>query len=311
MPPHQPACPHSHALHARSTCGKLNPVNSLDTHAPQDPDAGAYASHHTGAPPPWGATPGRDTYPESDQRGAPTAGAAGTSLSFGSMPAGSRSATPPPGLYAPPACNPGAPPNAGAMGAPARGGGGVGRATDGGGGGGGGGPAAHDNSVLPESTPAPVADPAEASMLATYLRLVQETHGSEAAATAAASSGAGGSPGGGAYAAAAAQLLSAPYTAPPGGRAPSSRSSSRPASADAHRARGAAAAVAAGGGDAGGGGSEVVSSMLGFIKERKLATNNPPQRRPSAGGDSTASSASSSAGSKGSMKIWIQPSGES
>jgi hypothetical protein len=217
------------------------------------------------------------------------AGAAG--LSFGTLAAHDAAALQPATTYAPPPCNPAAP-----------------AATGGGGG------AAHPNSgtpsgigrpvvePLPESTPAPVADPAEALMLATYLRLVQETHGQEAAAVAAASSAphAGGVP----------PPAPAAHTPPPlasAPRAPSSRPSSRPASAGPQsQPRSGGSAADLGAGDAAAG--EVVSNMLGFIRDRKLATNNPP-RRTSLGSESAGSSVSSSAGSKGSMKIWIQPSG--
>ncbi|GBF97607.1 hypothetical protein Rsub_10743 [Raphidocelis subcapitata] len=225
-------------------------------------------------------------------------------------------------LYAPPPCNPSAPP----AGMRANGGG----ASSGGAGGGGplrGSPFQQQPNDLPEATPAPLSDPGEALMLATYLRLVRETHGSEAAAAAAASSAvtlSDGSSAGlgllglhGGAAAAALRSLSRP----------SSRPSSRPASADAVGVHHASSLMPHGGGSgpvggelpyaadlaaghdggAPGGGDELVSSMLGFIRDRKLATINPPQRRPN--GDSSASSSSSGGNRSSTMKIWIQPSG--
>jgi hypothetical protein len=252
-----------------------------------------------------------DTFADRDQQQA--AAAAALLLQRGAAPAGAggghlyRRAGP--HSYAPPACNPPAPPSGrghssgGGGGGMLVGAGGAVRAAGGGGGGAGQG--------LPESTPAPVADPTEAAYLEAYLQLVRETHGTEAAAAAAASSGATGQ--GGAPAAA---LASVYGCLPPPSR-PSSRPGSRPTSSDGPlhaqqppmggRGRGGEAGLP--GGDAPGGGREVVSSMLGFIRDRKLATNNPPLRRPSIGSDSSSSSVSSASGSKNSMKIWIQPSG--
>jgi hypothetical protein len=266
-----------------------------------DTDTGGFSTHHQQHSQHYqhhssgGRVPSRaDVYPDRDQRaaaGAMPAPAGAAGLSFGTLAAHDAAALQPATTYAPPPCNPAAP-----------------AATGGGGG------AAHPNSgtpsgigrpvvePLPESTPAPVADPAEALMLATYLRLVQETHGQEAAAVAAASSAphAGGVP----------PPAPAAHTPPPlasAPRAPSSRPSSRPASAGPQsQPRSGGSAADLGAGDAAAG--EVVSNMLGFIRDRKLATNNPP-RRTSLGSESAGSSVSSSAGSKGSMKIWIQPSG--
>lgn len=256
----------------------MKPSDPRDRALSTDADTYSDAAYQSRAAP----TPA-DTYPDRDQRSAPAC----APLAFGTLSADAASVA----LYAPPPCMPPAP----AAGGGARSG------TPGGVHAGGMRTACLDE--LPESTPAPVTDPTEAVMLATYLRLVQETQGNEAAAMAAASSAAvTGSP--------TPQLAAAAAVT----SRPSSRPASRPTSAGGGGAMGAAQQHArgpeAGGGEGGAarGVGEVVSSMLGFIRDRKLATNNPPQRRTSLGGESSSSTASS--GSKSSMKIWIQPSGE-
>jgi hypothetical protein len=270
-----------------------------------------------------------DTFPDRDQqhqqahllmlqRGALPAGSSGP-LAYGSNLAG----VPRPGahMFVPPACIPAAPPSTRGAPAdsqqqapspPASGGGAEGCGAE----------------DLPESTPAPIADPAEAVMLEKYLQLVRETQGTEAAAVAAASSAAGGAAGPSGSGAPPPVLASSYGYLPAPASCHSSRPPSRSSSADAlqrmqQQLMGATAPCGfpqRSGADSGsessgpvvaaGGGREVVSSMLGFIRERKLATNNPPQRRLSVGSsENGGSSASSASGNKSNMKIWIQPSG--
>jgi hypothetical protein len=329
-PPHRLFTQRPPAALNNSALASINPI--VDATSSRSA-AGAYLATAAGAgggratPPAPGAAGGvAETFAHRDQQegaAAPAgigAAAAGQFAAFVSNAHDASVAA----MYAPPQCNLSAPP-AGM------------RANGAGGGisGGGGVPLRgslpqHPTDDLPEATPAPLNDPSEALMLATYLRLVRETHGSEAAASAAASSAVtlaeGGSAGLGLLglqagtAAAALRSLSRPP----------SRPSSRPASAEAaggHHSSGlmmhgglrgpgelpySADPLAAHDGGppiSGGGGDEVVSSMLGFIRDRKLATNNPPLRRPSLCGDSSASSSSSGGNRGGTMKIWIQPSG--
>jgi len=329
-----PADPSRRELAAFGGSSSGSDTNGADIYGPPQP---VLVPGPARTPP----VPGADTFPNRDQLQYFNAAApAGAGLSYGSLAAAAAAAAAvasaghdPSSMYAPPPCNPSA--TAGNAG---RGGhmqqqhhhhhhhhqaglsscdassssmrGSLGGPLD---------SDAYEQHLLPESTPAPVADPAEASMLAIYLRLVRETHGHEAAAVAASSA-----------AARAAATGTASGTATPTppylSSAYNSYPSSRPPSADTQRSDAAAAAGLAtmqhlrikdsgscGGSDSpspspAGGGGEVVSSMLGFIRERKLATNNPSQRRTSLGGESTGSN--SSGASKGSMKIWIQPSGE-